>query len=289
MKTVDMLRHTFAGPALVLIIGLPAWAQTGQALIGNPLLSPAKVKEVKRQIADAAHRSAEGPPPESMPPPVQMPMPASMRAAPSFAPDGMMGGGGRPAGEAAKQALARLRVMAIVGNSALLAIPAMGESSPMPAPMQMQMPPMQMSGMQMPSMPMSGMQSGIAAQPLPQGNQNARRSSSTMVRDREAAYVEGFDVVAIVKGDSVRLVLASAPNATIFFGTVQPSLHSPSSVVAPTALEKPSAEYTQLASPDAASMTSSSAYPAQSQSPGQSAAQPYRSRPPSNGDGFQQF
>lgn len=239
-----------AGP-IILSVSTLAIAQTGQALIGNPLLSPSKIKEVKRQIVEAAHRELTiQPAPVATPP---APPPSPMVAMNSMAPARL----GPPIGELAKLALARLQVVAIVGRTALLAMPAHVQ----PELMQMQPMPMSMQAMQNPQMQVPGMQPGMQGQQSPQSQQIVRRASSALVRDHEAAYIEGFDVTPIIKGDTVRLVLASAPNTTIFQGMIQPALRSPSLVVAPSALEKPSSDYVQGAGPDATSMTSPNAPP----------------------------
>lgn len=250
---------------------IPAIAQTGQALIANPLLSPDKVKEVKRQIVEAAHK-------ELAPPPVPAPLPAPLPP-PQINPVAMMGSmpGGPSGAEQARQALTRLQVMAIADDTALLATHApvvAGGTSPMQMPQM----PMHMQMSQVPQMQMPGyQQQGIGGQQLvqtSQANPYARRTSSVLVRHREAAFVEGFEVVPIIKGDSVRLVLKSMQNETVFHGSIQPALYSPSYAVAAEDLQKPSTEYVNTAKPDTTSMSGAASYPAPGQQPAPLSIQP---------------
>jgi hypothetical protein len=244
--SIRLVSAPLAGIVLAALAMLPlaGMAQTGQALIANPLLSPAKIKEVKRQIAEAAHRDP-APPQAAMPPsPPMAQVPDHLMAQMRQGPPNM---GQLPIGDAAKAAMARLQVMAIVGKSAFL-----GKTSQVgtePAGMQSGPGmPTQMGGMPQ----MGGMMPSMASQ---QSNQVPRRASSVLIRDREVVFIEGFDVIPTINGDSVRLALASAPHETIFQASVQPTLHSPNSAPANAALEKPSAEYANTVSPDATSMT----------------------------------
>lgn len=257
MKNISRhIKRTLSG---VVLGALPllSQAQTGQALIANPLLSPAKVKEVKRQIAEAAHRENAPPPAAAAPQPVMAPVPdhlmAQMRQ--GMPNQGGFNGGAPPNADQAKNALSRLQVMAVVGNAAFLARqagPQGGDASGM-------------QGMQgMPGMPsaMPGFQPGMMqSAAVPQTVQAPRRATSMLIRDREVAYIEGYDVIATIRGDSVRLALASAPNETIFQASVQPSLHSPTTVPSAGSLEKPSSDYSNTVSPDATSMTPAAQMP----------------------------
>lgn len=230
----------------LLILPVLSRAQTGQALIANPLLSQAKVKEVKRQIAEAAHKEAT---PASGTPPVQPPV---MATVPENLLQQLRGGQSNSQGpsssDAVKVALSRLQVMAIVGKSAFIAMQSGGqEASPM------QNVPMQLSGYQ----GGPGFQSGpgMAHAPVQQAFQAPRRGTSILIREREVVFVGGFDVIPTIRGDSVRLALASSPNETVFQASIQPTLLSPPSVVSAATLERPSADYTNVVSPDPTSMT----------------------------------
>jgi hypothetical protein len=232
--------------AVLVATTLPARTQTGQALLGNPLLSPEKIKEVRRQIAEAAHPTM----------PVQAQLPAALLSPPppppmpveNIAPQRQI----NASGDLARLAMARLQVMTVVGKSAVLAM----QSSPANDSMQMPPGPALMPMMQQPGLP--NLQTQQASSAIP-AQQYARRSASTTIRDREPTYIEGYDVIPIVNGDMVRLVLASAPNTTIFQGTIQPALRTPTFALAATATEKTSNEYIQGTSPDATSMTPSAA------------------------------
>lgn len=230
------LRHIL--PILLLSLP-PIHAQTGQALLGNPLLSPAKIKEVRRQIAEAANPQPAAPTPAQPVFPVPM---ASMTSDNAIRPQGL------PIGDMARQAMLRLQVMAIVDKSAVLAMSAPVSTDAMS--------PQQFS-MQAAAMQSLGGQAIMQGQVLPasvQAPQYARRQASTIVRDHEAAYIEGYDVIPVIRGNSVRLLLA-ASNATIFQGEIQPTLRTPSLAIGQGAVEKSSSDYAQGASPDATSMS----------------------------------
>jgi|GEM_PF-3676600 len=255
------MRRKFEQAVLLLALILPVWsmAQTGQALIANPLLSPNKVKEVKRQIMEAAHKELV--PLPSLPPPIPK---ANFATAGVGMPPGIPGA----SGDTPRQALSRLQVMAIVGDTAVLA---------------MQMPPSvtsrqtQLQMPQMPQMQMSGFQQGVGgqqAQETHQENQYVRRSSSILIKHGVKAFVEGFEVTPVIKGDSVRLLLATMPNEIIYQGSVQPALYSPSTAVANSALEKPSSEYFNTIKPDSTSMTGSASSPPGAQQTNQQPIQP---------------
>ncbi len=265
--------------SLVLLTLLPmSHAQTGQALIANPLLSQAKVKEVKRQIAEAAHK-------EAAPPSVAPPAPAPMMAAvPDHLLQQMRGGlpnvSGPASPDISKAAFSRLQVMAIVGKSAFIAMQTGGQD---PSPMQ--------------GMPIlipgygggANYQGGTGTAQAPaaqQANQAPRRAMSILIRDRETVFIGGYDVIPTIRGDSVRLVLASAPNETVFQASIQPTLFSPPSLASAASLEKQSADYTNVVSPDPTSMAPAAA-PNGGQVPAQlQGQQQLRPRLPLNGEGY---
>lgn len=243
----------YTTPLLVVLLALmlPVRAQTGQALLGNPLLSPAKIKEVKRQIADAAH-----PQPEQ--PPMAPPAPAPMQAPPMMQENMQSQRQTAPSSDSARQLLARLQVTAVVGKTAVLATPPPPQNDGQQAQTGQPGQAMQPAPMQMQGFPQGYPQAGALGQQYAQAapmQSSARRSTATTLRDREPAYIEGWDVIPYINGESVRLVLASAPNTTVFQGVVQPATRTPSFAVAATALEKPNAEYVQGAGPDATSMS----------------------------------
>ncbi len=269
--------------ACLVLSALPlaTYAQTGQSLIANPLLSSAKVKEVKRQIAEAAHRDpAAGqaaPPPAAAPAPVLAQVPdhllGQMR-------QGQFNPGGQSNSDAAKSAMARLQVMAVVGKAAFLG--KVSQANPDPGSIQ-GMPgmggiPQQMAGIQQPV--------GAVMASAPPANSMPRRTSSVLIRDHEPIYIEGYDVIPTIHGDSVRLALVSAPHETIFQASVQATSQSPSTVPPNGSLEKPSSEYANSVSPDATSMTQgANGLSGQVQNPLQGQAQ-QRQRPPVTSEGF---
>lgn len=232
-------------------------AQTGQALIANPLLSPNKLKEVKRQIMEAGH--------QELAPKLAMPIaaaPMSPGGAPMPAAFPGVDGMAMPT-ESVRRALANLRVTAIVGNSALLApdlppLPSInvpGQGMPgYPGPQMPGAAPMGMApGMGMPPGQQFGVQHNM--QNLAQSNpQQIRRGTSTTVRHGRRSYVEGHEVTAFVEGDTVRLVMASVPGEVVFQGQVQPAVYSPAEP-RPAALEKSNSEYLNNNKPDATSLS----------------------------------
>lgn len=231
-------------------------AQTGQALIANPLLSPSKLKEVKRQIMEAGHQELA---PKLAMPIAAAPMPPG--GAPSLGAFPGVDGMAMPT-ESIRKALGNLRVTAIVGNAALLApdLPPLPSAIPgqgMPGYLGPQMPgavPMGMAaGLGMPPGQQFGGQHNL--QNLAQANpQQVRRGTSTTVRHGRRSYVEGHEVTAFVEGDTVRLVMASVPGEVVFQGQVQPAVYSPGEP-RPAALEKSSSEYLNNNKPDATSLS----------------------------------
>lgn len=246
-------------------------AQTGQALIANPLLSPNKLKEVKRQIMEAGHQELA---PKLAMPIAGVAVPPSGAIAPAAFPgaDGMA----MPA-ESVRRALANLRVTAIVGNSALLApdpppLPSInvpGQGMPgYPGPQMPGAAPMGMApGMGMPPGQQFGVQHNMqnSAQSNPQ---QIRRGTSMTVRHGRRSYVEGHEVTAFVEGDTVRLVMASVPGEVVFQGQVQPAVYSPAEP-RPAALEKSSSEYLNNNKPDATSLSVSNGAATANQMPNQ--------------------
>lgn len=275
------MRNIIQASALVLLAAAPVFtcAQTGQALIANPLLSPAKVKEVKRQIVESAHRE--------LAPPVSAPMPA---AAPIFVPPAPSAQSGFPNGmslpqgpspvEKARQSLTRWQIIAIVGNTAIL--------TPQPSPSARASAMGQMAGQQWPMQqvqPMQGMQYGAAVQPTsqaPQEEQYARRSASVSIRHGERALIEGVEVAAAISGDSVQLMLGTMRGEIVYQGAIQPAVYSPSNVVAVAAREKPSTEYANARKPDSTSLSGNGANAAGNPQQGQQQSpSPYQSAQPS--------
>lgn len=269
------MRKIVQTSALILLLGAPVftWSQTGQALIANPLLSPAKVKEVKRQIVESAHRELASVAPVAPAAPVFVP-PAPL-AQPGF-PNGMNLPQGPSPVEKARQALVRWQIIAIVGNTAILTpqpqqsarTSTMGQMAGQQWPMQ-QMPQMQGAGLPYGSVPQQPSQA-------PQEDQYARRSASVSVRHGERALIEGVEVTAAISGDSVQLLLGTLRGEVVYQGAIQPALYSPSNVLAAAAREKPSTEYANARKPDSTSLSgngngaNAGATPQQGQSPYQS-------------------
>lgn len=239
-----------------------AAAQTGQALIANPLLSPSKLKEVKRQIMEAGHQELA---PKLAMPIATASIPGAPRAQIQYADGtGMQGSPMLSSAESIRRSLSSLRVMAIVGSSALLA-PDLPQ-----APMANSQGPVSLGypGSSFPNAVPMGMPPGMATQPgqqygLPQNqlmqinSQQLRRGASTTVRNGKVSYVEGFEVTAFIEGDTVRLVMGATPSETIFQGQVQPAVYSPASDPRPGTLEKSSSEYLSNNKPETTALGNS--------------------------------
>lgn len=265
----------FVAACAVLTAPLLAQAQMGQGLIANPLLSPDKLKEVKRQIVESAHK-------ELAPPPVAPPSPAMP---PGMPPGGMsptmMAGPGMPTGamqptissDSARQMLSRLQVVTIMGDAAILAAPPPAAAS-RPQTGQMQMPGMP-AGMPGAPQMMAGSALQSSDDPL------VRRSSSITIRHGQKVLVEGIDVTATIRGDLVQLMLSAAPNAIVYQAGMQPAAYSPATAVAVAARERPSAEYVNRNKPDATSMSGTAGNmpsfpPTQYNQPSSNVGQPQR-------------
>lgn len=107
----------------------------------------------------------------------------------------------------------------------------------------------------------------------PQANAYPRRTTSVMVRNGERTNIEGVDVKPVVQGNSVRLIMAGTPHEIIYQGSVEPSLYSPSIVVAQASLEKASNEYINTNKPDSTSMAGGAASSTATQPQAQSQSQ----------------
>lgn len=253
---------------LALITAPFSYGQTGQALIANPLLSPEKLKVVKRQIMEAGHQ-------ELVQPNLSMPIaPPSQGLGSSGGAAGNTGMGMPalvPPSEGARRVFAQLRVMAVVGATALIAAelppPQAMPINPMNATasayrMDMGLP-MQNPQIQNPTIQNNGAQ-------ISQNSQQIRRARTTTVRNGVPAYIDGYEVTPWVHGDTVRLVLAAMPSEIVFQGSVQPALYSPPGTVQPAGLEKSNNEYLTANKPDSTSMgQQSAAAPLQTQYPAQ--------------------
>lgn len=244
--------------AIVLLISAGwAHAQTGQSLIANPLLSPDKAKEMRRQIVEAAHKELVPPPPEPAPAPAPTPAPRLPMGAMAGMPPGMMAppgaamplGGmpsmpgmmpGMPNGEAARQSLSRLQIVTVVGDTAILSLPAPAARG-MPAPG--------------PGMPGPGGSASMGPPPQPADESATRRLSTVSVRNGQRAFVEGVEVMAHVRGDVVQLTLASMPATTVYQGGMQPAAYSPTTAVSMAQRERPSPEYANKNKPEPTSMS----------------------------------
>lgn len=247
--------------AAIVLLSWAGWAhaQTGQSLIANPLLSPDKAKEMRRQIVEAAHKElVPPPPPEPTPAPTPAPrlpigamagMPPGMMAPNGAAmlPGGMPGMPsmpgmmpGMPNGEAARQSLSRLQIVTVVGDTAILSLPA-PVARGMPAPV---------SGM-----PGPGGSASMGPPPQPADESATRRLSTVTVRNGQRAFVEGVEVMANVRGDIVQLTLASMPATTVYQGGMQPAAYSPTTAVSMAQRERPSPEYANKNKPEPTSMS----------------------------------
>jgi len=226
------------------LLSTMAYGQTGQALIANPLLSPDKMKEVKRQIMEAGHQELAQPK-FSAPPNAQSGAVAGMPI-PSIPSDFSQ----PPSVDSARRALASLRVMAIVGGAALVVLDTAAATSTLPS-----LGPM--AGGQMPTMGLPGGMQPSGGQGQSQATQNntqLRRTSATTLRHRVPAYVEGITVIPVIQGETVRLLLPNMPKEPVFVGTVLPAMYSPPTSVQSMTLEKPSSEYLNANRPDSTSM-----------------------------------
>jgi hypothetical protein len=275
---------------VTLAASLSAQAQTGQGLIANPLLSQDKIKEVRRQIIESAHKElVPPPPPPASVPPTAMPMQARPAgsgmpmgmpmAMPSGGPSGAMPQGMQagtyPAmgstmipgqasmpvmmpptvnSDAARQQLSRLQVVTIVGETAILAAPSAGVSRPpMMGAVSMPGAPAGMQGAQMP-MQMAAA-SGQSSEEL------VRRNTAFTLRHGQKTLIDGIDVTAHIQGDVVQLTMTAMPSAMVYQGSMQPAAYSPSTVVAMSARERASTEYANRSKPEATSMGASPGFP----------------------------
>lgn len=235
--------------AVLLSICGVGMAQTGQALIGNPLLSPAKQKEVRRQIASmgAAQQEPSQASPMSGVAMNIAPAPANGLPPPPFVSEV----------DAARSAMVGLQVSAIVGSSAFLSMPSTRVLRAEAA---------------------RGAESGISYY----GGQNPARdpklivvgqheSVSVLVRHRVRSYVNGFDVIPSIDRDSVRLDLVDG--RAVFFARLDRTPAPAAQSSRPT-LIRPQLDYLNRVSPSGTGPGTATTALSQSELVGQPSAQP---------------